>query len=102
METVLNFAWRSPLTRQTLPATTPLSAVVSAFVSAGDGAASTRTGATHMGIWIELGIFLVVIAFGFWQLHDVKKAQAERRARERAAKSSEVAGSDQKAGVREP
>lgn len=35
-----------------------------------------------MGIWIELGIFLVVIAFGFWQLHDVKKAQAERRARE--------------------
>jgi hypothetical protein len=38
-----------------------------------------------MGIWIELGVFLVVIAFGFWQLHDVKKAQAERRAREQAA-----------------
>ena len=37
-----------------------------------------------MGIWIELGIFFVAIAFGIWQLRDVKKAQAERRARERA------------------
>lgn len=36
-----------------------------------------------MGIWIELGIFFVAIAFGIWQLRDVKKAQAERRARER-------------------
>jgi len=35
-----------------------------------------------MGIWVELGIFLLVLAFGFWQLHDVKKAQAERRQRE--------------------
>jgi cytochrome oxidase assembly protein ShyY1 len=45
-----------------------------------------------MGIWIELGIFLVVIAFGFWQLHDVKKAQAERRAREQVATPPEPAG----------
>ncbi|WP_291014594.1 hypothetical protein [Hydrogenophaga sp.] len=37
-----------------------------------------------MGIWIELGIFFVAIAFGIWQLRDVKKAQAERRAREGA------------------
>lgn len=35
-----------------------------------------------MGIWIELGVFLVALAFGIWQLRDVKKAQAERRARE--------------------
>ncbi len=48
-----------------------------------------------MGIWIELGIFLVVIAVGFWQLHDVKKAQAERRARERADKPPDGASSDQ-------
>ncbi len=46
-----------------------------------------------MGIWIELGIFLVAIAFGFWQLHDVKKAQAERRARERAEAASAAGAS---------
>lgn len=55
-----------------------------------------------MGIWIELGIFLVVIAFGFYQLHDVKKAQRERRAREAAAKLSEVASTDQPTGTRAP
>jgi hypothetical protein len=55
-----------------------------------------------MGIWIELGIFLVVIAFGFYQLHDVKKAQRERRAREQAAKASEAAPEDQQTGAREP
>jgi hypothetical protein len=55
-----------------------------------------------MGIWIELGIFLVIIAFGFYQLHDVKKAQRERRAREDAAKPPEVASSDQPTGTRTP
>jgi hypothetical protein len=40
-----------------------------------------------MGIWVELGIFLLVLAFGFWQLHDVKKAQAERRRREAAERA---------------
>ena len=35
-----------------------------------------------MGIWIELGVFLVALGVGVWQLRDVKKAQAERRARE--------------------
>lgn len=35
-----------------------------------------------MAIWMELGIFLVVLAFGLWQLWDVKKAKAERIARE--------------------
>ncbi len=37
-----------------------------------------------MGIWIELGIFAVALAFGLWQIHDVKKArEATRRQRER-------------------
>lgn len=40
-----------------------------------------------MAIWMELGIFIVVLAFGVWQLWDVKKAQAERRAREKVDKS---------------
>jgi len=34
-----------------------------------------------MGIWLELGIFLVILAFGFWQLYDVKKAIREREQR---------------------
>jgi hypothetical protein len=32
-----------------------------------------------MGIWLELGIFGIVLAFAFWQMHDVRKAQAETR-----------------------
>ena len=32
-----------------------------------------------MGIWLELGIFGVVIVFGIWQMHDVRKAQAHTR-----------------------
>ena len=55
-----------------------------------------------MGIWIELGIFLVVIAFGFYQLHDVKKAQRERRAREQVAEPPEAEPTDQQTGAREP
>ena len=36
-----------------------------------------------MGIWIELGIFVLALAFGLWQIHDVKKArEATRRQRE--------------------
>lgn len=41
-----------------------------------------------MGIWIELGVFLVALGFGVWQLRDVRKAQAERLAREAADKAS--------------
>ncbi len=55
-----------------------------------------------MGIWIELGIFLVVVAFGFHQLHDVKKAQAERRASEQAAKVAEAGADGQPTGVCAP
>ena len=28
-----------------------------------------------MGIWIELGVFVLALAFGLWQIHDVKKAR---------------------------
>jgi ABC-type nickel/cobalt efflux system permease component RcnA len=42
--------------------------------------------ASNMAIWMELGIFIVVLAFGFWQLWDVKKAKAERIAREQGDK----------------
>lgn len=41
-----------------------------------------------MGIWIELGVFALALAFGLWQIHDVKQAQ-KKTARERAqAKAS--------------
>ncbi len=35
-----------------------------------------------MGIWLELGVFLVVLLFGVWQLYDVKKAIRERERRQ--------------------
>ena len=35
-----------------------------------------------MGIWIELGVFVLALAFGLWQIHDVKKAMKERQRRE--------------------
>ncbi|MDI9330462.1 MAG: hypothetical protein QM527_03950 [Alphaproteobacteria bacterium] len=31
-----------------------------------------------MAIWVELGIFGLALAFGLWQIRDVKKAIAER------------------------
>lgn len=55
-----------------------------------------------MGIWIELGLFLGFIIFGFWQLHDVKKAQADRKAREWATKPLQASSNEQSTGAREP
>ncbi len=43
---------------------------------------------SDMGIWIELGIFILVIAWALWQIHDVKKAQARTRA-EKAREAAE-------------
>lgn len=34
-----------------------------------------------MGIWIELGIFILVLAFGLWQIHDVGLERRKRQAR---------------------
>ncbi len=51
-----------------------------------------------MGIWIELGIFILVIAWALWQIHDVKKAQAKTR----ADKAREAADPSQGPGDRTP
>ncbi len=32
-----------------------------------------------MGMWIELGVFAIALAFGLWQIHDVKKAREKSR-----------------------
>jgi len=49
-----------------------------------------------MGIWLELGIFGLVFVFAFWQMHDVRKAQAQtrqQREREKAAQDAAAANS---------
>jgi len=49
-----------------------------------------------MGIWLELGIFGLVFVFAFWQMHDVRKAQAQtrqQREREKAAQDAAAATS---------
>jgi hypothetical protein len=43
-----------------------------------------------MGIWIELGVFLLVFVFAAWQFHDLKREKARRLAREREQSSNEV------------
>ncbi len=45
-----------------------------------------------MGIWIELGVFGMVLVFAFWQMHDVRKAQEQtrqQREREKAQQEAE-------------
>lgn len=34
----------------------------------------------HMGIWLELGIFVLFFVFALWQMHDVRKAREQTRA----------------------
>lgn len=41
-----------------------------------------------MGIWIELGVFALALAFGLWQIRDVKKAMAERERAQKQATAS--------------
>jgi len=45
----------------------------------------------EMGIWIELGVFLLVFAFGVHQLYDLKK---ERLKRERQQKDAKIEQDD--------
>ena len=33
-----------------------------------------------MGIWVELGIFGLALAFGIWQIRDVAQERAKREA----------------------
>lgn len=42
-----------------------------------------------MGIWLELGIFGLVLVFAFWQMHDVRKAQAHTRQQRALEKAQE-------------
>ncbi len=43
-----------------------------------------------MGIWIELGVFLLVFVFAAWQFHDLKREKLKRQAREaEAARTAE-------------
>lgn len=34
-----------------------------------------------MGIWIELGIFLLVFVWAAWQFHDLRQERKKREAR---------------------
>ncbi len=44
-----------------------------------------------MGIWLELGIFIVVLVWGVWQWHDARQALAKTRAEKaRAAAAGEA------------
>ena len=55
-----------------------------------------------MGIWIELGVFVLALAFGLWQIHDVKKARektAQQRAQDRGAGAADQAAKDLAAPV---
>jgi hypothetical protein len=36
-----------------------------------------------MGMWIELGIFVLVLAFGLWQIHDVGQERRKREAQKK-------------------
>jgi hypothetical protein len=40
-----------------------------------------------MGIWIELGVFLLVFIFAAWQFYDLRREKERRLARERQAQS---------------
>ncbi|MDM7941766.1 MAG: hypothetical protein QUV35_03985 [Hydrogenophaga sp.] len=50
-----------------------------------------------MGIWLELGIFVVILAFGVWQLYDVKKVIRERE-QHQAREKTGASGADDAPG----
>ena len=43
-----------------------------------------------MGIWLELGIFILVLIFGLWQIHDAKRAHAKTVAERKARQAQEA------------
>ena len=45
-----------------------------------------------MGIWIELGIFVLALAFGLWQIHDVGQERKKRAAEKAAAAAKDETG----------
>ena len=54
-----------------------------------------------MGIWLELGIFGLVLAFAFWQMHDVRKAQAHTR-QQRALEKAQAQETAEAANGKDP
>ena len=44
-----------------------------------------------MGIWIELGIFVLALGFGLWQIHDVGQERKKREAAKLVAQDAEQA-----------
>jgi len=54
-----------------------------------------------MGIWIELGVFGLVFVFAFWQMHDVRKAQAQTRQQRALEKAREEAAAAEAAETAE-
>ncbi len=49
-----------------------------------------------MGIWIELGIFFLVLLFAFWQIHDVNVDQRKRQTQAKGSKQTNDGINDEK------
>ena len=48
-----------------------------------------------MGIWIELGVFLLVFVFAAHQMHDLKKEKKKREAEKENQKAKQPSEVDQ-------
>jgi heme exporter protein D len=47
-----------------------------------------------MGIWLELGIFVLVMVWGIWQIRDARRAHARSVAERKAREAAEAGDSD--------
>ncbi len=47
-----------------------------------------------MGIWLELGIFVLVLVWGVWQIRDARRAHAKSVAERMAREAAEAAAPD--------
>jgi hypothetical protein len=45
-------------------------------------------------MWVELGIFVLVLAFGLWQIHDVGQERRKRAAQKAADNAAPLNRSD--------
>jgi hypothetical protein len=55
----------------------------------------TSLGGVAMGIWIELGVFLLVFVFAAHQMHDLKKEKKKREAEKENQKAQQMSEIDQ-------
>ena len=55
--------------------------------------ASDRPGkrGCDVGIWLELGVFVLVLLFGLWQIRDAKQAHAKTVAERKAREATQAA-----------